>query len=365
VYGRVVPNPHATYEVRSPFPGTLRLGEAAWPAPGQAVKAGQVIGQVSVRVGPQDRLDLLVKLTDAQRRVKGAEENHKVYKGAFERLERQKNNIPPRDLEAAQVQLTEAETALATARATAELWQKALDEIDAHATEKDPAWTRPLTVPADGKVVELAGQPGTAVASDGLVMKLVDFRRVLVRLDLPPEVLAGGAPAQVDVFSAASGPAALRGASNRPEAAPAEAPLGMTLAGASAQVDAVSQWAGYLYEATLKSDGAAPRGTLWRPGLFVRAGVRAANAQPREAISVPAGALLYHQGRALVYVQTKPGQYARREVQVLGREGDRWLLAPRPRGAPAGVGLDADDFVVSAGAQVLLSEEFRSNVDND
>src|SRR5689334_2894943 len=28
VYGRVVPNARATFEVRSPFPGTLRAGEA-------------------------------------------------------------------------------------------------------------------------------------------------------------------------------------------------------------------------------------------------------------------------------------------------------------------------------------------------
>lgn len=364
VCGRVVPNPRATFEVRSPFPGTLRAGDTDWPAPGQFVKAGQVVGRVDVRVGPQDRLDLLSKLNAAQQKVEGAKEAVKTHKARVERLAKS-NSVPPRDVEEARLALIEAETALGTARGDAALFQKALEEIDAHGRDKSQTWTRALTAPADGEVAELAGQPGTAVEAGGLVLKLVDFRRVLLRLDLPPEVLAGGAPAKVEAHSAAPGPAALRGASNRPEPAPAEAPLSADFVGRAPQVDAASQWAGYLYEASLKSDAAGPGGALWRPGLFVRAEVKPARAAPQEAREVPAGALLYHQGRALVYVQVKPGQYARREVQVLGRDGDRWLLAPRPPGAPPGVGLDPGEFVVKSQAQVLLSEEFRSDVDND
>jgi hypothetical protein len=359
VYGRVVPNPRATFEVRSPFPGILRAGEAPWPAPGQCVKAGQVIGRVDVRVGPQDRLDLLTKLNEARLKVKGAESVVGIRKDQLDRLKKS-NSVPPRDVEEARVQLTEAETALTTARAAADLWQQAMDEIDARGPDKTQAWARPLTAPADGEVAELAGQPGTAVEGGGLVVKLVDFRRVLLRLDLPPEVAAGGAPAQVDVVGAGVGPAALRGTSNRPGTAPAEAPLRARLVGPAPQVDAASQLAGYLYE----SD-AGPGGATWRPGLFVRAEAKPAQAAPQQAVAVPAGALLYHQGRALVYVQVKPGQYARREVQVLGRDGDRWLLVPRPPGALPGVGLDPEELVVKSQAQLLLSEEFRSDVDND
>jgi biotin carboxyl carrier protein len=365
VYGRVVPNPRATFEVRSPFPGTLRAAEAPWPAPGRVVTKGQVIGRVDVRVGPQDRLDLLSKLNGARKKVEGADEAVKTLKPRFDRVMKSAD-VPPREKEEVRLALIEAETALATARGDVELWQGALDEIEAHSRDKSGTWVRPLTAPADGEVAELAGQPGTAVEAGGLVVKLVDFRRVLLRLDLPPEVLAGGAPAQVEASGATAGPAALRGTSNRPDPAPAEAALPAVLVGPAPQVDAASQWAGYLYEASLKSDAAAPGGALWRPGLFVRADVRPARAAPQEAVAVPAGALLYHQGRALVYVRDlKPGEYARREVQVLGRDGDRWLLAPRPRFAPAGVGLDPDELVVKSQPQVLLSEEFRIDVDND
>jgi biotin carboxyl carrier protein len=353
VYGRVVPNPRATFEVRAPLAGTLRAGEAPWPAPGQFVKAGQGIGRLDVRVGPQDRLDLLSKLNGAKQKVKGAAEAARVQKGRVERLE-QSGAVPPRDVEEARVALAEAEANLATARGDADLFQKALDEMDAHGPATSPTWVRPLMAPADGEVAELAAQPGTAVEAGGLVLKLVDFRRVLLRLDLPPEVLAGGAPAKVEA----------RRTADRPDSAPAEAPLCAGLVGPAPQVDAASQRAGYLYEATLPAE-AAPNGTLWRPGLFVRADARPAGATARDAIAVPAGALLYHQGRALVYVRVQPGWYTRREVQVLGREGDHWLLAPRPRFALPGAGVEPEELVVSAQAQVLLGEEFRIDVDND
>jgi hypothetical protein len=65
----------------------------------------------------------------------------------------------------------------------------------------------------------------------------------------------------------------------------------------------------------------------------------------------------------LVYVRVKPGAYERREVRPLGREGDSWVLAARRPSDPTG--LEPGEVVVHRGAQVLLSEEFRSDVDVD
>jgi multidrug efflux pump subunit AcrA (membrane-fusion protein) len=133
-------------------------------------------------------------------------------------------------------------------------------------------------------------------------------------------------------------------------------------------VETTSQSAGFWYEVdtTLApgqdsgaENGATPEvvgGGIWRPGLFVTADLKVLNGKPRPAVAVPETALLYHQGRALVYVRIGPGRYERREVQVLGREGDRWLLAS---------GVTAGERVVYRRAQVLLSEEFRGEADND
>jgi hypothetical protein len=80
-------------------------------------------------------------------------------------------------------------------------------------------------------------------------------------------------------------------------------------------------------------------------------------------VSVPVGAVLFHQGRALVYVRVGPGAYERREVRPLGRERETWVLAARQTSDPTG--LEPGEVVVQRGAQVLLSEEFRSDVDAD
>ena len=75
-------------------------------------------------------------------------------------------------------------------------------------------------------------------------------------------------------------------------------------------------------------------------------------------MTVPAGAVLYHEGRPLVYVRVGPEKYQRREVRLLGREGNRWVLAARQGELPVGVA--PDEAVVSRQAQVLLSMEFLS-----
>lgn len=79
-------------------------------------------------------------------------------------------------------------------------------------------------------------------------------------------------------------------------------------------------------------------------------------AQP--AIAIPSSALLVHQGRALVYLEKRLGRYERREVNILGQDDNTLYVAPEGW-------LVAEDRVVTGGAQVLLSEEFRNDMDDD
>jgi hypothetical protein len=64
-----------------------------------------------------------------------------------------------------------------------------------------------------------------------------------------------------------------------------------------------------------------------------------------------------------VYVRVRPGAYKRREVRLLDRERDSWVLAPREGSGLTG--LEPGEVVVRSGTQVLLSEEFRSDVEAD
>jgi hypothetical protein len=402
VYGRVVPNPLATVELRSAFAGTLRAAPGtAWPAPGSRVRAGQVLGWIDMRVGPQEQLDVQAKRDDARARYLGAEKVRQVQQARVDRLNEKPQSVAYREREEALVDLLKAQTEAATAKAALNLWQQALDEIDRHRERaqdgRDPApesaerqaalrivglpflpaaargliaclpcgstgaWSQPLKVPIDGEVSELAATPGMVIEAGGLVARVVDGRRPLVRLDLPPEVLAAGPEPKVDLFAVVAGPVALRGAFNRSAPGDTAQPVPAALVGAAARLDAASQFAGYFYqvvpdEITPGITGIRTGGVDWRPPLSIKAYLAVAGAQVRSAVAVPYTALLYHQGRALVYVRLEPGKYERREVQVLGRQGNRWVLAS---------GVKAGERVVSHQAQLLLSEEFRTDVDND
>jgi biotin carboxyl carrier protein len=368
VYGRVVPNTRAASEVRAPFAGTLRPGPGGrWPALGSRVQAGQLLAWLDIRVGPEARLDLVTKLKEARAKQAGAEAVVRIQGERLKRLQAAGESIGKAELDGARVQLTESNTLLAQAKTTVKQWEEALAEIDGQGDRKDARWTQPVKAPRTGEITELAGTPGMAVEPGGLIARIVDFRRALVRLDIPLFALAAGPPRRVELSVDPAVAPALAGASNRPEAAKSVPPVPAVLAGAAPVVETTSQSAGFWYEVDTapasppgpKEGGAVPPavgGGIWRPGLFVTAEVKALAGKPRPAVAVRETALLYHQGRALVYVRIGPGRYERREVQILGREGDRWLLAS---------GVTAGEYVVYQRAQVLLSEEFRGEADND
>jgi hypothetical protein len=359
-YGRVVPNPRGLSEVRVAFAGTLRsTSDTPWPLLGARVKAGQVLGWLDIRVGPQERLDLLTRLNEARFKERGSEELVRLQQERVDRFRAAGAGVSQAELDSALTQLTEARTQLATARAAVKEWQDALTAIDQHAQRKATTWSQPLTAPADGEITELAGRPGMTVEPGGVVARCVDFRFALLRLEVPPEVVADGPPAHVELFANSAVPLALEGATNNPDPRSESPSFPGRLVGAAPQVEVNSQFAAYWYEVDTaggKANEDRLRPSNWRPGLFVKALVPVPQAGSRSAVAVPATSLLYHQGRALVYVRISPGRFERREVRILGRDNGSWVLAS---------GVQAGERVVSQRAQVLLSEEFRGEADND
>jgi multidrug efflux pump subunit AcrA (membrane-fusion protein) len=367
VYGRVVPNPAAMADVSSPINGILRRSpETASLAPGQKVRAGQMLGRVEVRIGPLEELDLQSKLAEARIKQQGAEEIRRRRRELVDRMAANPATVTRMQREDAEVQLAEAEMQLETARTVAGLWQQALEAIQQRnqSPHRVSTWSLPLTSPLDGEVVELVKQPDTTVAADGLVLRLADFRRCRVRLDFPPALLGEGPPEALELFAVSTAP-------SPGEAGTALRPVEAKRFGPASEADAASQFARYWYEVDFRAAKKEPApelrdGVLWRPGLFVKALVKAPQATAQEAIAVPVGAVLFHQGRALVYVHVGPHRFARREVRILGRQGNRYLLAARdPLFELDKVGVKPGEQVVREQAQVLLSEEFRSVVDLD
>jgi hypothetical protein len=361
VYGRVVPNPRATTEVRAAFAGTLQeIPGVTWPALGDRIRPGQQLGRLALRVAPQDRLDLLVKLGEARLKKEGSKKILAIFQEQSKRLESQPGVVSQKQRDEVLVRVAEAKIQLDTAEAAVKQWEDALAAINGNGTGKEAVWTQPLTAPGAGEITELLGRPGMVVEAGVVIARVVDFRHVLVRMDLPQSALVGGPPAKLELSAAPTMPAALQGVGNRPEAERPAWTVPAKPVGPAPQVDPASQLLGYWYAV---DDAGSPgffgpffAGPAWRPGLFVKSWLPVAGAEAATAVAVPADALLYHQGRALVYVTIGAGRYERREVRVLGRQGDRWALAG---------GVEAGERVVYAGAQVLLSEEFRGEADND
>ena len=377
VYGRVVPNPRASVDVRSPFAGVLKAGPgAAWPVPGKWVRSGQLLGWVDIRVSPEIRLTFQEKLDAAQIQVQGSEDQVKIQQALVNSLKAVTSQefIARGQLDVALAQLATFKTQLATAKATADLYRKALEEVGRRETRKSSTWSQPLTAPADGEVTELTGRPGMDIEAGGSIAQLVDSRRSLVRLDIPPDAVTDGPPPRVELFAVPANPPASRSALSLAGSTEGSPAVAATLVGPAPHLESASQFISYWYDVSPAPvpgvKDAEPRAIVpgnrraaWRPGLQVKAYVKSPAVEPRQAIAVPASAVLYHQGQALVYVRAELGKYERREVRLLGREGTRWVLAPPQTSTPTGV--RAGEWVVTQQAQVLLSEEFRIDAAKD
>ena len=138
------------------------------------------------------------------------------------------------------------------------------------------------------------------------------------------------------------------------------------LIGPGPAVDFSGQRIGVLYDAQPADDSPANAEVpeVWRPGLQVKAELRPETVAAMPAVAVPVSAVLFHEGRSLVYVRVADDQYQRREVRLLGRDGDHWIVAIA--GDESLVGVAVGESVVHRNAQVLLSKEFlKASGDTD
>ena len=78
-----------------------------------------------------------------------------------------------------------------------------------------------------------------------------------------------------------------------------------------------------------------------------------ANGSRMQGVIVRAAAVVWWQGKAWIYVQKDTERFARREISTDTPVEDGWFVVN---------GLLPDDRIVTTGAQLLLSEELRSQI---
>jgi hypothetical protein len=76
----------------------------------------------------------------------------------------------------------------------------------------------------------------------------------------------------------------------------------------------------------------------------------------RDGVIVPHSAVVWWQGKAWCYVEESPGRFTRTTVATSNPVANGWFVTEQ---------IDAKARVVTTGAQTLLSEEFRSQIQAD
>jgi RND family efflux transporter MFP subunit len=337
VDGRVLPNPNATLEVRAPFGGVIQANsEMPSFRLGAKVTAQQNLAMFEARFSPLEKLDFKAKSDAEEVRYRTAEQNLKLKEARVKRIEEigAAGAVSRADYDNASWQLLDATMQKDLALTQWNIWKQALESSDKKKV------IVPMRSPIAGEIAEIGAQPGANVEAGHVLLRIVDFRRVLVRLDFP--VASDGSPPPASV--ALETPSSTLETPTRWQA---------SLRGAAPSIEPGLQKAAYLYEIMGRDQVATP---TWRPGLYIKAVLPDPGKTSQSAVAVPASALLVHQGRTLVYIQKPRGRFERCEVQVLARDGNTIYVSS---------GLRGDELVVSKHAQIVLSEEFRSDVDDD
>ena len=163
-----------------------------------------------------------------------------------------------------------------------------------------------------------------------LVQSLVSQKLALIRLDLAIDDRLSALPARARIIPLG-----------------AEASIDAEVVGMAPTVSGQDQAQGILVLASLPAGlppGMAITGYLELPG------------DPLNGVVIPRSAVVRYNGRTWVYVQTGAATFSRREVALENPLDDGWLLSR---------GLGPDDRIVESGAQLLLSEERKSEIEMD
>jgi hypothetical protein len=180
-----------------------------------------------------------------------------------------------------------------------------------------------------GDVVEISAQPGEAIQTGSPIVRITRLDRLLARIDVP-----AGQRVPLDVASARVVPSGFE-----------DQPIRATRIALAPAADPRTQGQPFYFRLSATRFGL-------RPGHALTAYLNLPGA-PRRGVVIPRIALVRVRGKTYAYVQKSPDQFVRKEVT---------LYDPVAGGYFTSVNFAPGDKVVIAGAQTLLSEEFKSQI---
>ena len=324
-YGRLQDDPGASFVVRAPVAGTLRSTQSRdWPRLGENLSDGLSFGIVEPRLVPFERIDVGNRLTNAQADVEAAQASVDASRAEYERLKglNVNKNVSDRAVQEAEARLKGDQARLEAAR-------KNVAQLEA-ATKAQAGGAGPVTLTSrDGEVVELFAHPNESVEAGQQIIRVARYDSMLARVDLP-----AGENADSRISFARIVPVGHEDREVRGER--------VSLA---STVDPRTLGQGYLFRVT-------GLGSLLRPGAAITAYLQIAG-KPTVGILIPESALVRSAGKIWAYRQVANDQFTRVEI-VPERSTSRGVLVTR--------GVSAGDHIVTVGAQILLSEEQKSQI---
>lgn len=326
-YGRLQEDPAASFVVRAPITGIVRMSPArSWPALGESLPDGVSIGVIEPRLAPIERVDLVTRLSDARASAEAAEARFNMARLAFERaraLNADNKNVSDRAVQEAEAAAKTEEAQLAAAR-------RNVAQLEAASSSQAAATSPlPLIVARGGEVVEIMARPSEAVESGQPLLRVTRFDRLLARVDVPAGDIVDRVPTTARIV--------VVGREEQPI-------TGQRISFATA-IDPATLGEGFVFRLS-----GAP--SSLRPGTAVIAYLTAPGAA-EEAVVVPYSAVVRSGGKLWVYRQLADDKFSRREIASDRGNAAGYLVKEN---------LKAGEHIAVRGVQLLLSEEQKSQI---
>jgi len=314
-------------EILSPFAGRL-VGESALLKVGDAVAKGEHIADVEEQFVAAEKLQMATATIQFEAEVQQAQQELDLKRTELGRAQQLYDGgaIPLKQLQAAELDVKQAQTKIDAARRSKEQYDAA--QSAANSQPRRAA----ITAPISGVVLSVDATMGQQVDANKRLLTIADLSIVWVEAavherDLPRV----GAAKEAEIVIPSSGEKALTG----------------RLVTVGNLVDPQNRTVPMIFVVE------NPAKTL-KIGMYVE--VHIPTGTPAKALLVPASAVLSDQSGDSVYVQAQPGVYRLRTVRLGERKGDLIAIAS---------GLQKGERVVSVGAESLLSESRKAEIPVD
>lgn len=328
-YGVLQEDPSQSFSLHAPAAGTVRAADSGkWPDIHAAVEKGTLVGVVEPRLTLTEQIDLSARLTQARADASEAEAALASAQSSYEHkkaLNIQNKAVSDRAVEEARAAVQSQEAHLEAARRIVALMEAAQNPSD----RADQTFE--LRIPLAGEVVDIPMRPGESVEPGQLLLRVASFNPLIARVELPVGV----------VFDPSATSAIV-------ELIGTEKKVPGRRVGLGASLDLAAHGTALLYRIS-NAEGA------FRPGAPVVARVPAPGHE-QEGVLIPRAAVVRLFGRMWVYVADADGTFIRR----LLNDGE-WL----DDSCFIKEGFSPGERVVTAGAQVLLSRELKTQIERE